>query len=89
MSWPLHRESRQELEFAAMLHDVGKIVIPKEILNKPTSLTDSEFEVMKTHTIEGQFMLDRVGRPAGPGRGDRAFLPRALGRQGLSRRPRR
>ena len=44
-----------------MLHDVGKIVIPKEILNKPTSLTDSEFEVMKTHTIEGQFMLDRVG----------------------------
>jgi HD-GYP domain-containing protein (c-di-GMP phosphodiesterase class II) len=54
-------ESRQELEFAAMLHDVGKIVIPKEILNKPSSLTDSEFEVMKTHTIEGQFMLDRVG----------------------------
>jgi HD-GYP domain-containing protein (c-di-GMP phosphodiesterase class II) len=54
-------EDRQELEFAAMLHDVGKIVIPKEILNKPSSLTDSEFEVMKTHTIEGQFMLDRVG----------------------------
>ncbi len=54
-------EARQELEFAAMLHDVGKISIPKEILNKPASLTDSEFEVMKTHTIEGQFMLDRVG----------------------------
>src|SRR5262245_64085910 len=44
-----------------MLHDVGKIAIPKEILNKPAALTDSEFEVMKTHTIEGQFMLDRVG----------------------------
>lgn len=53
--------SRQELEFAAMLHDVGKIAIPKEILNKPAALTDTEFEVMKTHTIEGQFMLDRVG----------------------------
>lgn len=52
---------RQELEFAALLHDVGKIAIPKEILNKPASLTRSEFEVMKTHTIEGQFMLDRVG----------------------------
>jgi HD-GYP domain-containing protein (c-di-GMP phosphodiesterase class II) len=52
---------RQELEFAAMLHDVGKIAIPKQILNKPAALTDSEFEVMKTHTIEGQFMLDRVG----------------------------
>lgn len=52
---------RQELEFAALLHDVGKIAIPKEILHKPAALTDSEFEVMKTHTIEGQFMLDRVG----------------------------
>jgi HD-GYP domain-containing protein (c-di-GMP phosphodiesterase class II) len=52
---------RQELEFAAMLHDVGKISIPKEILNKPAALTQSEFEVIKTHTIEGQFMLDRIG----------------------------
>jgi HD-GYP domain-containing protein (c-di-GMP phosphodiesterase class II) len=51
----------QELEFAALLHDVGKIAIPKEILNKPSSLTSEEFEIMKTHTIEGQFMLDRVG----------------------------
>jgi HD-GYP domain-containing protein (c-di-GMP phosphodiesterase class II) len=53
--------ARQELEFAALLHDVGKIGIPKEILNKPAALSDEEFEVMKTHTIEGQFMLDRVG----------------------------
>jgi HD-GYP domain-containing protein (c-di-GMP phosphodiesterase class II) len=52
---------RQELEFAAMLHDVGKISIPKEILHKPSALTDREFEVIKHHTIEGQFMLDRVG----------------------------
>jgi hypothetical protein len=52
---------RQELEFAAMLHDVGKIAIPKEILNKPAKLTDDEFAVMKKHTIEGQHMLDRVG----------------------------
>jgi HD-GYP domain-containing protein (c-di-GMP phosphodiesterase class II) len=53
--------SRQELEFAALLHDVGKITIPKETLNKPGKLNADEFEVMKTHTIEGQFMLDRVG----------------------------
>jgi len=52
---------RQELEFAALLHDVGKIGIPKEILNKPSKLSESEFEIMKTHTIEGQFMLDRIG----------------------------
>jgi HD-GYP domain-containing protein (c-di-GMP phosphodiesterase class II) len=57
----VNAEDRQELEFAALLHDVGKIVIPKEILNKPAALTDEEFELMKTHTIEGQFMLDRVG----------------------------
>lgn len=55
-----HRE-RQELEFAALLHDVGKIAIPKEILNKPAKLTDEEFELIKTHTIEGQLLLDRVG----------------------------
>jgi HD-GYP domain-containing protein (c-di-GMP phosphodiesterase class II) len=51
----------QELEFAALLHDVGKIAIPKEILNKPAKLTDEEFELMKSHTIEGQALLDRVG----------------------------
>ena len=55
------REERQRIEFAALLHDIGKISIPKEILNKPSSLTAEEFDVMKTHTIEGQFMLDRVG----------------------------
>jgi len=55
-----HRE-QQELETAALLHDVGKIAIPKEILNKPAKLTDEEFELMKSHTIEGQALLDRVG----------------------------
>jgi len=55
------KSDRQELEFAALLHDVGKIAIPKEILNKPSKLTDEEFELIKTHTIEGQQLLDRVG----------------------------
>jgi HD-GYP domain-containing protein (c-di-GMP phosphodiesterase class II) len=54
-------DERQELEFAAMLHDVGKISIPKEILHKPSALTEREFDIIKHHTIEGQFMLDRVG----------------------------
>jgi HD-GYP domain-containing protein (c-di-GMP phosphodiesterase class II) len=57
----IEEEARQELEFVALLHDVGKIVIPKEILNKPGALSDDEFELMKTHTIEGQVLLDRVG----------------------------
>jgi HD-GYP domain-containing protein (c-di-GMP phosphodiesterase class II) len=55
------KAARQELEFAALLHDVGKIAIPKEILNKPAKLTDEEFELIKTHTVEGQMLLDRVG----------------------------
>ena len=57
----IRKSDRQELEFAALLHDVGKIAIPKEILNKPSKLTDEEFELIKTHTIEGQQLLDRVG----------------------------
>ena len=57
----IRAEARQELEFAAMLHDVGKISIPQEILHKPAALDDHEFEIIKGHTIEGQFMLDRVG----------------------------
>jgi HD-GYP domain-containing protein (c-di-GMP phosphodiesterase class II) len=57
----LKPDELQELEIAALLHDVGKIAIPKEILNKPARLTDSEFELMKTHTVEGQALLDRIG----------------------------
>jgi putative nucleotidyltransferase with HDIG domain len=51
----------RNLEFSALLHDVGKVVIPKEIINKPGPLTPEEFEVVKTHTVEGQRMLDRIG----------------------------
>ena len=37
----------------AYLHDVGKLAIPPEILNKPGKLTDEEYEIMKTHTTKG------------------------------------
>lgn len=57
----LGAEQRRNLEFAALLHDVGKIAIPKEILNKPGKLDPQEWAVMKTHVLEGQKMLDRVG----------------------------
>jgi putative nucleotidyltransferase with HDIG domain len=52
---------RRNVEFGALLHDVGKIAIPKTIINKPGPLTDDEWVVIRTHTIEGQRMLDRVG----------------------------
>jgi putative nucleotidyltransferase with HDIG domain len=51
----------RNLEFAALLHDVGKIAIPKDIINKPGRLSPEEWVLIKTHTIEGQRMLDRVG----------------------------
>jgi HD-GYP domain-containing protein (c-di-GMP phosphodiesterase class II) len=51
------------VELGALLHDVGKIRIPKEILLKPGPLDDAEFAEMKRHTIYGQQLLDRVGGP--------------------------
>jgi len=41
------------IRLAAMLHDVGKVGIPDQILKKPGKLTDSEFAVMKWHTVYG------------------------------------
>jgi putative nucleotidyltransferase with HDIG domain len=52
---------KRTVEFAALLHDVGKIAVPKEIINKRGRLNEREWAIMKTHTIEGQKMLDRVG----------------------------
>lgn len=43
---------------ASALHDIGKISIPDEILNKPGRLTKEEFEIMKTHSMVGASMLD-------------------------------
>ena len=54
-------ETRRGAEFGALLHDVGKIHIPNAIINKPGPLDDDEWVVMKTHTVEGQRMLERVG----------------------------
>jgi HD-GYP domain-containing protein (c-di-GMP phosphodiesterase class II) len=52
---------RRNTEFAALLHDIGKLAVPEEILNKPGPLDAHEWAVMKRHTIEGERMLDRVG----------------------------
>ncbi len=51
----------RNLEFAALLHDVGKVAIPKEIINNPGKLDEYEWALMKTHPLEGQQMLSRVG----------------------------
>jgi putative nucleotidyltransferase with HDIG domain len=54
-------ELRRQTELGALLHDIGKIAIPDSIINKPGPLDDEEWALMRTHTIEGQRMLDRVG----------------------------
>ncbi|MEM9037448.1 MAG: HD-GYP domain-containing protein [Actinomycetota bacterium] len=52
----------RELGVGALLHDVGKIEIPDEVLNKPGRLDDDEFEIMKSHAAIGRRMLeDTVG----------------------------
>ena len=52
---------RRRTEYAARLHDVGKIAIPKEIINKPGPLDAHEWTLMREHTVEGERMLSRVG----------------------------
>jgi HD-GYP domain-containing protein (c-di-GMP phosphodiesterase class II) len=53
--------SRLDAEFAALLHDVGKITIPAEILSKPGPLSPEERAIVNTHTVAGQRLLQRVG----------------------------
>ncbi len=53
----LDEESVSEAGLAGLLHDIGKMAVPAEILNKPGKLTDAEFAIVKTHTVEGEKIL--------------------------------
>ncbi len=53
----LNRDLLYQLGLASVMHDLGKVFIPKEILNKPGKLTDSEFTIMKTHSEKGYEQL--------------------------------
>jgi HD-GYP domain-containing protein (c-di-GMP phosphodiesterase class II) len=57
----LEPDERRQAEFVALLHDVGKVRIPNEIINKPGPLTPEERGIMNAHTIEGERMLEQVG----------------------------
>jgi hypothetical protein len=50
----------REMEYAALLHDVGKLSIPDAILQKPGALTPQEREIMQTHSPKGEHILHRV-----------------------------
>ena len=71
----LNVDERRNVEFAALLHDIGKIAVPKEIVNKAGHLDDGEWAIIRTHTLEGQTdagarrrVYVRIGR-------DRPLLP--------------
>lgn len=53
-----------DIGVAAMLHDVGKLMIPKEILDKPGNLDEQEWEFMRQHTVRGaEYLLNCPGVP--------------------------
>jgi putative nucleotidyltransferase with HDIG domain len=54
---------RTTVRLGAYLHDVGKVRVPHEILNKPGRLTDDEFDIMKLHPVYGVEMLEGVEFP--------------------------
>jgi putative nucleotidyltransferase with HDIG domain len=50
----------REFGLSALMHDIGKVRTPTEVLNKPDKLTDAEFEIMKRHTIDGAEILRKT-----------------------------
>ena len=50
----------REFGLSALMHDIGKVRTPKEILNKPDKLTDDEFVIMRRHTVDGAEILRRT-----------------------------
>jgi putative nucleotidyltransferase with HDIG domain len=50
----------REFGFAALMHDIGKVHTPQEVLNKPDKLTKDEFDAMKRHVVDGAHILRRT-----------------------------
>jgi putative nucleotidyltransferase with HDIG domain len=50
----------REFGLAALMHDIGKVKTPTEILNKPDKLTEREFEILKRHTVDGAQILRKT-----------------------------
>ncbi len=58
--YPLSSKEIRLIGNASALHDIGKISVPSEILNKPGRFTPEEFDIMKRHTVEGERMLNDI-----------------------------
>ena len=58
--YKLTPEEKEYIPLASALHDIGKIAVDEKILNKPGRLTKEEFEIMKTHSMMGAEMLQKL-----------------------------
>ena len=59
----INEQEAEMLKLASPMHDIGKVGIPDNILNKPGKLTPEEFEIMKTHAQLGYEMLKHSSKP--------------------------
>ena len=73
----LSDESQRALRIAGLLHDIGKLAVPDEVLKKPGPLTDVEFEIMQRHVVIGEVLIREVPRVEGSDSG-RCLPSRAL-----------
>ena len=65
MGWGMNRAALYRLGMGALLHDIGKVFIPKELLLKPGALSADEFQRMKAHSAMGYaFLREQWGGPA-------------------------
>ncbi|MDD3777511.1 MAG: HD-GYP domain-containing protein [Actinomycetota bacterium] len=56
----LSPEALEDLKTAAMLHDIGKVGIPEQILNKPSALNKKEFDKIKQHPVKGALLIANI-----------------------------
>jgi len=76
----LDESELRDLQYASVLHDIGKIGVPGHILNKPDKLTDEEFALMAEHTIIGERIISTIDYLAPIGKAIRAAHERWDGR---------
>ncbi len=59
----INKDQLEGLRMAGMIHDIGKIYVPSEILSKPSKLTEAEFQIIKTHPQVGYDILKNIEFP--------------------------
>ena len=59
----LSRREAEKIRLAGVIHDVGKLRIPREVITKPGKLTEAEFQIIKNHTVDGARMVEALRDP--------------------------